>query len=272
MNKLIIPFLFIACLFMACCHHDDEPKDRVKEIYMTISAETGFTYAWPDDHQEYPIECMMVKVAGEDDEWRPMCFGEIEGFTYMKGHEYYLLVKKTILANPQADGSNCTYSLVKILSNVNMNEPEGPEEAGITSLSEIRYQEGCPFDKYAIETLYYVDQNGTITYSWGDNAPSYDSARIWMEDVLPKDDPNWIKFEKVPYMAIYSFVSSPLAEKIRLVRNDHSGPLFMDVVPEDEFNYIVKDMQVNEELEYTLVLANVYKLGLQKLSFKIKKK
>ncbi len=47
--------------------------------------------------------------------------------------------------------------------------------------------------------------------------------------------------------------------------------MFKNVVPEDEFNYIAKNMPVNEELEYTLVLANVEKLGLQKLTFKIKK-
>lgn len=32
MKKLIIPFLFIACLFMSSCLNDDEPKDKVEEI------------------------------------------------------------------------------------------------------------------------------------------------------------------------------------------------------------------------------------------------
>lgn len=30
-------------------------------------------------------------------------FNEIEGFTYERGHEYYLSVKRTILANPPAE-------------------------------------------------------------------------------------------------------------------------------------------------------------------------
>ena len=45
--------------------------------------------------------------------------------------------------------------------------------------------------------------------------------------------------------------------------------MFKNVVPEDEFKYIVKELKENEELQYTLVLANVRKLGLQKLNFTI---
>ncbi len=272
MEKKLIIFMFIACLIMTACSKNDEPKDKVQNITIEVSAETGVTYHWGDDKREYPIECMLVKLPDDPDRWEPMMFGEIEGFTYERGHEYYLSVRRTTLANPPADASCYTYSLIKILSDINMNEPEGPEEAGITSLSEIKYQEGCPFNKYAIDSLYYVNKTGKITYSWGDAAPSYDSARIWMDDVLPKDDPNWITFQHVQYQATYSYVFSPLSDIVRLVRNESSGPVFKNVVPEEEVNYIVQDMQVNEELVYTLVLANVYKLGLQNLIFKIKKK
>ena len=38
MNKLIIPFLFIACLFVTACS-DDEPKDKTKDIIMSVSEE-----------------------------------------------------------------------------------------------------------------------------------------------------------------------------------------------------------------------------------------
>ena len=48
--------------------------------------------------------------------------------------------------------------------------------------------------------------------------------------------------------------------------------MFKEVVPENEFEYIVNDLKENEELQYTLVLANVQKLGLQKLNFTIRKK
>ncbi len=272
MNKLIIPFLFIACLFMASCLNDDEPKDRVEEIRIEVSAETGVTYHWGDDKREYPIECMLVKLPDDPDRWQPMMFGEIEGFTYERGHEYYLSVRRTTLSNPPADASCYIYSLIKILSDKLVVEPEEPVDKEITSINDIEYQNLCPFNKYAIEPLYYVSGDGTITYSDGRQAPSYKNARIYLENVLSKDDPNWITFQQIPYQATYSYVFSPLSADVRLIRNESSGPMFKNVVPEDEFNYIIKDMQENGELEYTLVLANVYKLGLQNRIFKIKKK
>ncbi|WP_300770476.1 hypothetical protein [uncultured Bacteroides sp.] len=96
-------------------------------------------------------------------------------------------------------------------------------------------------------------------------------ACIWLEDVLDKGDPNWVKFQSVPYQATYSFVLSPFTDDIRLVRNDSHGPMFKDVVPEDEFTHITQTMQSSEEVRYTLILANVYKKGIQKLEFTIKK-
>lgn len=73
-------------------------------------------------------------------------------------------------------------------------------------------------------------------------------------------------------MAIYSFVLSPLTDEIRLVRNESSGPMFKEVIPEREFAHITQSMKPSEELRYALILANVYKKGLQKLEFTIKKR
>lgn len=100
--------------------------------------------------------------------------------------------------------------------------------------------------------------------------PSYENARIWLEDVLDKGDPDWVKFQSVPYMAIYSYVISPLTDRIRLVRNE-SGPMFREVVPEQEFSFITEEMSAGEELRYALILANIYKKGLQKVEFSIRK-
>ena len=79
-------------------------------------------------------------------------------------------------------------------------------------------------------------------------------ARLWIENILPKDDPNWIDLQRVPYMATYIYVLSPLTDEIRLIRNGSSGPMFKDVVPEDEFNHITGSMQAGEELHYALIL------------------
>ena len=263
--------MFLACLIMTACSEDDEPKNKVKEIRMEISSETGITYHLGDDEKKHPIECMLVKMPDDPATWQPMMFGDIEGFTYERGHEYNLSVRQITLANPPADASCYTYSLIKILSDRLVAEPEVPLDKNVTSISDIKYQKLCPFDKYAIEPLYYINGDGKISYSDGRQAPNYKNARLYIEDVLPMDDPNWITFHQIPYQATYSYVFSPLSDKVKLVRNESSGPMIKNVVPEDEFNYIVESLKEHDELQYTIVLANVHKLGLQKLTFTIRK-
>ncbi|OUP10685.1 hypothetical protein B5F34_04570 [Mediterranea sp. An20] len=268
----ILLMAMFAVVGLTACSNDDEPKDSVKEIRMQISAETGVMYAWGDDKKENPIECMLVMSEDNPGVWEPLGFGKIEGFTYERGHEYYLSVRRTILANPPADASDRTYSLIRILEDRVVTEPEVPVDEEITSEEDIEYHDLCPFEKYATSKGYIVDANGKIFYDdgYGSSLPSYDNARIWLEDVLDKGDPNWVKFESVPYMAMYSFVLSPFTDDIRLVSNGSHGPMFKDVVPEDEFTRI-QSMQSGEEVRYALILANVYKKGLQKLEFTIKK-
>ena len=92
------------------------------------------------------------------------------------------------------DGSDRTYSLIRILQDRLVTEPEIPVDEEITSEEDIEYQDLCP-----------------------------------------------------------------------LVCNESHGPMFKDVVPEDEFTHITQSMQSGEEVRYALILANVYKKGLQKL-------
>lgn len=267
MNKLIIPFLlFIAFLAVGCS--DDEPKDVVNEIKMSVSAETGTMYVWGS---EQPVECMLVVSEDNPGVWVKLDFNAIKGFTYERGHEYYLSVERTILANPPADGSDRTYSLIRIIDDRLVTEPEKPVDKEINSEEDIEYYDMCPFNKYAINKEFIVNEIGGISYADGHNLPSYDNARIWLENILDKEDPNWVKFQSVSYMAIYSFVLSPLTEEMRLVRNKSHGPMFKEVIPEDEFTYIVQSMKSGEELRYALILANIYKMGLQKLEFTVKK-
>ncbi len=266
---ILLMAMFAVVGLTACS--DDEPKDSVKEIRMQVSAETGVMYAWGDDKKENPIECMLVMSEDNPGVWEPLGFNSIEGFTYVRGHEYYLSVRRTILANPPADASDRTYSLIRILQDRVVTEPEVPVDEEITSEEDIEYYDLCPLEKYAVSKGYIVDENGKIFYDDGSLLPSYDMARIWLEDVLDKGDPNWVKFQSVPYQATYSFVLSPFTDDIRLVRNDSHGPMFKDVVPEDEFTHITQTMQSSEEVRYTLILANVYKKGIQKLEFTIKK-
>ncbi len=272
MNKCVFPLILLAGMLMSACSldDDDEPKDVVKEIMMSVSAETGITYDLFDTKAEYPIECMLVKEEGGDGQWHPLMFGAIEGFTYEKGHSYELRVRKTILANPPADGSNCRYKLITILDDRVVAEPETPEDPVIESEADIEYYDQCPFDKYAIEPEIKVNKDGDVLIYGGTTAYlPYERKRIYVENVLPKDDPDWIEFNKIPYMAYYAYVISPLTDEIRLVRTDGGGPMLKDVIPTDEYSQVLDFISEGGELEYHLVLANIYKYGLQKLGFTV---
>ena len=273
-TKVFLRMLLMAFLSMAgltACIDDNEPKDSVKEIRMLVSAETGVTYAWGDDKMENPIECLLVKTEGDSEEWQNLGFEQIKGFTYERGHEYYLSVKRTILANPPADASDRTYELIRVIEDRLVADPEIPIEKEIKTEADIEYYDLCPFEKYTISKEFIVDKDGKILYGDGSSLPSYEHARIWLEKVLDMEDPNWVKFQTAPYQAYYSFVLSPFSDNIRLVRNESSGPMFKNVVPEDEFTRITQSMNSGEEVRYALILANVYKKGLQKVEFTIKK-
>lgn len=264
MNRIVISCLLFVALFTVGCSKD-EPHDIVNEIKMSVSAETGTYIPWGSDT---PVECMFVMSEDNPGVWEPLAFGRIKGFTYEREHEYYLSVKRTILANPPTDGSDRTYSLIRVLEDRLITESEEPEEdKEIKTEEDIVYHDKCPFNKYAMVKELLVDNEGNIRYYNGDPLPSYDMARLWIENILPKDDPNWIEFQKVPYMAIYSFVLSPFTDELRLVRND---PMFKEVIPENEFNNILS-MKSGEKVHYALILVNVYRDGLQKLEFTITK-
>ena len=47
--------------------------------------------------------------------------------------------------------------------------------------------------------------------------------------------------------------------------------MFKNVGPENEYTRITQSMNSGEEVRYALILANVYKKGLQKVEFTIKK-
>ena len=271
MKKYLVPFVALVVFVVAGCSADDDEKgDIVKVISMSVSEKTGITYDLFDTNAEYPIECMLVKEEGENGQWQNLMFGAIEGFTYEKGHAYELKVRKTILANPPADGSNCRYKLIEILEDRTVTEPETPEEPIVNSEDEIEYYDLCPYGKYAIEPEIKVNSDGGVLVSGGLTAYlQYEHKRIYLETVLPKDDPDWIKFNKVPYMAYYAYVISPLTDTIRLVSASGGGPMLKDVIPQDEFARVRELLAEGEELKYSLILANIYKYGLQKLEFTV---
>ncbi len=272
LKLLLAAFLAVAGL-TACS--EDEPKDSVKEIKMQVSAETGVMKYLFDDKMEQHIEGMLVMSEDNPGEWQTLGFDEIEGFTYERGHEYYLSVKRTILANPPADAPDRKYSLISILEDRTVADTEIPFDKEITTEADIEYYDLCPFAKYAVASDFIVDEDGKIDgkvqYDNESPLPPYDKARIWLVNILDHKDPNWVKFQTVPYQATYSYVLSPFSDKIRMVRNDSYGPMFKNVVPKDEFACIMA-MKPNERVSYALILANVHKKALQKVEFVVIKK
>ena len=267
-KTLNLLFLLLAVFAVSSCSSDDdEKKDSVKEITIYVSSETGKSYGF----NSTPEECMLVKFDNPNGEWEHLGLYRIEGFTYVKGHEYELRVKMTTLANPPADGYSHKYLLVKIVQDKLVKETETPTDNSVKSESDIEYQELCPYNKYETEDNYIVDGEGNIYKGNGWPKPSYEHSRIYVENVLDKGDDNWVKFNSIPYQAYCSYVISPLTDDIRMVYNEDGGPLFKDVIPESEFEYITKRMNSGEKLQYFLILANVYKKGLQKLKFTITK-
>ena len=267
-KTLNLLFLLLAVFAISSCSSDDdEKKDSVKEITIYVSSETGESYGF----NSTPEECMLVKFDNPNGEWEHLGLYRIEGFTYVKGHEYELRVKMTTLANPPADGYSHRYLLVKIVQDKLVKETETPTDNSVKSESDIEYQELCPYNKYETEDNYIVDGEGNIYKGNGWPKPSYEHSRIYVENVLDKSDDNWVKFNSIPYQTYCSYVISPLTDDIRLVYNEDGGPLFKKVIPESEFEYITKKMNSGEKLQYFLILANVYKKGLQKLKFTITK-
>ena len=267
-KTLNLLFLLLAVFAVSSCSSDDdEKKDSVKEITIYVSSETGESYGF----NSTPEECMLVKFDNPNGEWEHLGLYRIEGFTYVKGHEYELRVKMTTLASPPADGYSHKYLLVKIVQDKLVKETETPTDNSVKSESDIEYQELCPYNKYETEDNYIVDGEGNIYKGNGWTKPSYEHSRIYVENVLDKGDDNWVKFNSIPYQAYRSYVISPLTDDIRMVYNEDGGPLFKDVIPESEFEYITKKMNSGEKLQYFLILANVYKKGLQKLKFTITK-
>ncbi len=267
-KTLNLLFLLLAVFAVSSCSSDDdEKKDSVKEITIYVSSETGESYGF----NSTPEECMLVKFDNPNGKWEHLGLYRIEGFTYVKGHEYELRVKMTTLANPPADGYSHKYLLVKIVQDKLVKETGTPTDNSVKSESDIEYQELCPYNKYETEDNYIVDGEGNIYKGNGWPKPSYEHSRIYVENVLDKGDDNWVKFNSIPYQAYCSYVISPLTDNIRMVYNEDGGPLFKDVIPESEFEYITKKMNSGEKLQYFLILANVYKKGLQKLKFTITK-
>ncbi|MBR2192296.1 MAG: DUF4377 domain-containing protein [Bacteroidaceae bacterium] len=269
-----LAFAMLAAFSLASCSSDDNnDKDITKEMNMSVSAEPGVMYDLFDSMGEHPIECMRVMTEDEPGQWQNLYFSGIKGFTYERGHEYELRVKRTILANPPQDASNRTYELVRILADKKVEDVAELVEKVVKSEADIEYEQQCPVEKYAIAKggEYMVDADGNVTYADGTPTPEFDKhARIYLENILDKSHPLWQSGAR--YMATYAYVLSPLTDEIHLVPSNRSAILFKNILTESEMAHVQQSMKQGETLRYGLILCNVYKRAIQKVEFTIKKK
>ena len=114
MNKktIITALLAIVVIGLVSCNSDNDHEDKVEQVTVYVSAETGLFYNVPNTT---PEEGMRILIEGED-HYICVAFNTIAGFTYEKGNEYELLVKKTTLANPPKDSGSTRYELIRIVS------------------------------------------------------------------------------------------------------------------------------------------------------------
>lgn len=271
MNKLIIPFLFIASLFVAACS-DDEPKDQIKNIIMSVSEEPGVMYGLFDDEWKHPIICLRVMDEDFPGEWRNLSMTAIEGFEYEIGHKYTIRVRRTILANPPADASAYTYKLLSIHEDRVCPPIEGPKEEIIVNKEEdIPYAENCPYHIYDLfgNGDLVIGCDGRIWYQDYDMSMDFDYAAIRLEFAIPKESPDFREFNRIGKMAYFAYVISPLTDKIEKL-NLTDGCLYLkEVISEELYNEIVTEYERGKTLEFSLVLANIHGYGLQKVKFSI---
>ena len=275
MKKIILPFLFLACFFVISCN-DDEPKDKTKDIIMSVSGETGIMFDLFDDEGKYPIECLRVMDEDFPGEWRNLSMTAIEGFEYQHGHMYTLRVRRTILANPPADASSYVYKLLAVLEDRVWPDDKEPEEEIIVNKEEdIPYAENCPYHIYDIyKDAFVIDGKGNMhyaNYEVGDINLDMDFAAVRLEFAIPKDSPDFLEFNRVGRMAYYAYVLSPLTDKIEKVRLTRGALYLKEVISQDLYDKVVSEYEKGKTLKYGLVLVNIHGYGLQKVHFTISK-
>ena len=85
-----------------------KPKPVTKDVTLKVAPHLE------DCMGMVPMRCMRVKM--DDQENWSAHYERIEGFTFVPGYEYTLLIKITWIDKPPADGSSARYTLLRELS------------------------------------------------------------------------------------------------------------------------------------------------------------
>jgi heat shock protein HslJ len=121
-------------------------------------------------------DCLQVKYTKNQKDWENFS-SDIKGFNYIKGYEYTLLVNIEKIANPPADASSLSYTLLKVLKKTKKKIIENGVDLPIPSVNNnTSTSKGLPLVKnqWIIEhfnspknqvltksSYFSIDENGT---------------------------------------------------------------------------------------------------------------
>lgn len=106
----------------------------IDDIGVPVPVDSTTLYVGPELADCYgivPQQCMQVR-QDSNSAWQNL-YGSIYGFTYERGYDYELLVRKEVVENPPADGSSWHYVLVTVVSKSAAVFP--PAEITITKMA-----------------------------------------------------------------------------------------------------------------------------------------
>lgn len=108
--------VFILVILILGCSKDDQYSD---EVIMFVASKYADT-----PNGIYPEKSLNVKIGNENQQWTPLYNNSVENFEYTEGFSYKLLVERTVIKSPPADGSNTKYRLINIIEKIKSLEHE----------------------------------------------------------------------------------------------------------------------------------------------------
>jgi hypothetical protein len=124
--SIVLTFLVCtAAPAMVACTPPESGESMESREQAEAQAETVTLYVGPEQVDcvgVAPQRCLLVRESPEAD--YTFFYSTIEGFDYESGYTYELLVEKTPIENPPADGSSIRWALVEVVEKVPVDASE----------------------------------------------------------------------------------------------------------------------------------------------------
>ena len=218
MKNILIPFLFIACLFITSCSNEDEPKDNTSTILLYVDSHTDDMMFLNGNG-----ECLRVKEENAT-EWDKHD-NSIIGFNYEKGYKYLLKVEKTILSNPPQDSLDVEYRLIEMISkefdgfNISIQyaiDADDMEAVESCLLSDIDVLSRSFYLLYSrkisgkdVNTIELIDNEGNSRYKYGIEMRAVEKIEAKYTCILPQGQivsaDTWILHETIDDTGVDDF-------------------------------------------------------------------